>query len=250
MRRSKDIYLSENRPALDPATQGLGEKTTDPRDRIEGPREKIAASGIGSLSDAELLEAILGSGSRGRRLKELASDILLLLDSHKGSPGLREFKAVKGIGAARASALASALELGRRRFKPGDMRISHPSDVYPLIAHYADRKQERFIVVSLNGAHEVIAVRVASIGLLNRTLIHPREVFADPLSDRAAAVIVAHNHPSGRLEPSQEDIDITERLAKAGKTIGVGLLDHLIFSWEGYWSFLESGSQALNTETS
>jgi DNA repair protein RadC len=231
MRRVHEIYLGETLPALDSGRSG--------------PREKIAGLGIASLSDAELVEAILGSGSRGRRVAELAADVLLLLDAHKGEPGLREFKAVKGIGSARACALAAALELGRRRFKPGDMRIAHPSDVYPLIAHYADRKQERFIVVSLNGAHEVIAVRVASVGLLNRTLIHPREVFADPLSDRAAAVIVAHNHPSGRLEPSQEDIDITERLAKAGKTIGVGLLDHLIFSWEGYWSFLESGSPAL-----
>jgi DNA repair protein RadC len=231
---SKAIYLGESRPSLD-------------ADR-KGPREKILESGIGSLSDAELLEAILGSGIRGHRASDLAADLLVLLDAHSGPPGMREFKAVKGIGAARACALCAAIELGRRRFKPGDMKIAHPSDVYPLIAHYADRKQERFIVVSLNGAHEVIAVRVASIGLLNRTLIHPREVFADPLSDRAAAVIVAHNHPSGRLEPSQEDIDITERLAKAGKTIGVGLLDHLIFSWEGYWSFLESGSRALEAE--
>jgi DNA repair protein RadC len=210
-----------------------------------GPREKIAENGIGCLSDAELLQTILGSGTRQRGAEKLAADLVILLDSFKGLPAVRDFEAVKGIGRARACALAAAFELGRRRYKPGDLRINHPSDVYPLISHFADRKQERFIVVSLNGAHEVMDVRVASIGLLNRTLIHPREVFADPLAQRSAAVIVAHNHPSGRLEPSQEDIEITERLAKAGKTVGVSLLDHLIFSWNGYWSFLESGSRAL-----
>lgn len=233
MKQAKPNILGEPSPPLEP--------------RADGPREKMSMKGIDCLSDAELLQVILGSGTRERRVGKLAADLVVLLDAHKGSPGIREFTALKGIGPARACALAAALELGRRRFRPGDMRISRPSDVYPLLAHYADRKQERFIVVSLNGAHEVVAIRVASVGLLNRTLIHPREVYADPLADRAAAVIVAHNHPSGRLEPSREDAEITERLAKAGRTIGIELLDHLIFSWNGYWSFLESGSKALSS---
>ncbi len=210
-----------------------------------GPREKVIDRGINSLSDTELLQVILGSGTKSRGVDKLAGDLTLLLDAFKGLPGIKDFLAVKGIGPARACALAAVFELGRRRFLPGDMTISQPGDVYPLISHYADRKQERFLVLSLNGAHEVIAIRVASMGLLNRTLIHPREVFADPIADRAAAVVVAHNHPSGKLEPSQDDIEITERLARAGRTIGIELLDHLIFSWQGYWSFLEQKRECL-----
>ena len=111
----------------------------------------------------------------------------------------------------------------------------------PAIRHYADRKQEHFLSVSLNGAHEIIAVRVVSIGLVNRTIVHPREVFADPLTDRAAAVVVAHNHPSGQVQPSMEDRDVTRRLKSAGDTLGMKLLDHVVFSTLGYYSFLEHG---------
>ena len=112
----------------------------------------------------------------------------------------------------------------------------------PLIQHFADRKQESFIVISLNGAHEVLAIRVVSIGLVNRTIVHPREVFADPIQDRAVAVIIAHNHPSGQLEPSDEDRNITRKLSEAGSIIGISVLDHLILSPNGgYLSFVESG---------
>jgi DNA repair protein RadC len=113
--------------------------------------------------------------------------------------------------------------------------------VLPLIRHYADRRQEHFLCVSLNGANEIIATRVVSVGLVNKTQVHPREVFADPITDRASAVIVAHNHPSGSLEPSKEDIDITGQLRSAGEILGIRLLDHVIFNSKGYYSFLEKG---------
>ena len=116
-----------------------------------------------------------------------------------------------------------------------------PSDVFPLVAHFADLKQERFLTVSLNGAHEVIQTRTVSVGLVNRTLIHPREVFADALTDRACAIIVAHNHPSGQLTPSPEDKDITRRLRGAGELLGIPLLDHLVFSRQDFYSFVEHG---------
>ncbi len=124
---------------------------------------------------------------------------------------------------------------------PSATRITVPSDILPVVRHYADRKQEHFLCLSLNGAHEVQSVRVVSIGLVNRTIVHPREVFADPLTDRAAAVVVAHNHPSGRVDPSMEDRDVTRRLKQAGDTLGIRLLDHLVFSTKGYYSFLEHG---------
>jgi DNA repair protein RadC len=113
--------------------------------------------------------------------------------------------------------------------------------VLPLIRHYADRKQEHFICVSLNGANEVIATRVVSVGLVNKTQVHPREVFADSITDRATAVIVAHNHPSGSLEPSREDFEITDRIKSPGEVLGIRLLDHIVFNQKGYYSFCEKG---------
>jgi DNA repair protein RadC len=109
------------------------------------------------------------------------------------------------------------------------------------VRHYADRKQECFISLSLNGAHEVLAVRIVTIGLVNKTIVHPREVFADLIQDRAAAFCVAHNHPSGQLESSPEDAEITERLQAAARIIGLYFLDHIIFSQTSYWSFVENG---------
>jgi DNA repair protein RadC len=116
-----------------------------------------------------------------------------------------------------------------------------PTDVLPLVRHYADRKQEHFICISINGANEVITTRVVSVGLVNKTQVHPREVFADPITDRASAIIVAHNHPSGGLLPSQEDLEITKQLTSAGEVLGIKVLDHMIFNDKGYYSLLEKG---------
>jgi DNA repair protein RadC len=133
------------------------------------------------------------------------------------------------------------LEFSRHRIRPEGLRISFPPDVLPLIQHYADRKQEHFLCVSLNGANEVIASRVVSVGLVNKTQVHPREVFADPITDRASAIIVAHNHTAGGLTPSKEDIEVTKQLKAAGATLGIKLLDHIIFNHKGHYSFLEHG---------
>jgi len=109
------------------------------------------------------------------------------------------------------------------------------------VRHYADRKQEHFLCASINGANEILNIRVVSIGLIDRTPVHPREVFADVLSDRASAIIVAHNHPSGDLEPSASDVDVTNQLKAAGSVVGITLLDHIIFNRSSYFSFLEAG---------
>lgn len=204
-------------------------------------RERIASEGVASLSDAELLAVLLGTGIKGKNVFSLATDVLDTLDQIASRPDTAPLKDLPGIGQAKACTIIAALELGRRFYGLKDRRIVSPRDLWPLIAHWADRKQERFICCSLNGAHEVIAARVVSIGLVNRTVVHPREVFADPLIDRACAVIVGHNHPSGRLDPSPEDMDITRRLKEAGELIGISLLDHLIFSSESFYSFVEHG---------
>ncbi len=203
-------------------------------------RERLAREGVRALADAELLAALLGTGTRGKGVLALAEETLAAIAA-AGPPDAATLTRISGLGAAKASSIACALELGRRLYGLRDKRIFSPRDVYPLIAHWADRKQERFLVCSLNGAHEVLAIRVVSVGLVNRTVVHPREVFADPIVDRACAVIVAHNHPSGRLDPSAEDVDITRRLKEAGGLLGIALLDHLVFSSEGYCSFVERG---------
>jgi len=205
------------------------------------PRERLLDKGAGSLSDADLLAIILNTGIRGRNVFELAEDLLNLLDNHKEIPNLKEIKQLSGIKNSKACAVAAMLEFGRRRWGVAGSAVKNPSDIYSLIRHYADRKQERFISLSLSGAHEVLSVRVVTVGLVNRTIVHPREVFADLIQDRAAAFIVAHNHPSGRLSPSPEDDDITDRLQKAAVILGLHFLDHLIFCETAWWSYRQHG---------
>jgi DNA repair protein RadC len=133
------------------------------------------------------------------------------------------------------------IEFARRRIKPEGAKIETPADLLPHVRHYADRKQEHFLCATINGANEILNIRVISIGLIDRSPVHPREVFADALSDRACGTIVAHNHPSGQLDPSQSDINITAQLKAAGAILGIELLDHIIFSRTSYFSFLEDG---------
>lgn len=204
-------------------------------------RERMVREGAGSLSDAELIAALIGTGTRGKKVTELSEEILGIIDSTRDLPSAEALGKLSGVGEAKACALYAALELGRRLYGSRDRRITSPKDVWSVVAHWSDRKQERFICCSLNGAHELIAARIVSIGLVNRTVVHPREVFADPITDRACAVVVAHNHPSGRLDPSPEDREITKRLKEASDTLGIALLDHVVFSKDAYYSFVEHG---------
>ena len=207
----------------------------------ERPREKLQRLGPSALSDHELMAVLIGSGTKGSDVLTVAKRVVARLDETKGHLSLDELTAIEGIGLAKAALIAAAMEFFRRRIRPEGVKISKAEDVLPLIRHYADRKQEYFISISLNGANEVITSRVVSIGLVNTTQVHPREVFADPITDRATAIIVAHNHPSGSLAPSIEDKMVTKKLSEAGQILGITLLDHIIFSTKGYYSFLEHG---------
>ncbi len=117
------------------------------------------------------------------------------------------------------------------------VRITMPGDAYGVLKRYTNTTQEQFIVLTLNGAHEVISAKIVSLGLLNRTIVHPREVFVKAIKDSAAAVIISHNHPSGQLEASDEDKLVTKRLVEAGDVIGIPVLDHLIITRKGFLSF-------------
>jgi DNA repair protein RadC len=207
--------------------------------KSERPREKLEAKGPQALSDIELLAILLGSGTKDHDVLTVAGRILKALDGQNEKLSLEELKKIEGVGPAKSTLIAAALEFSRRRIRPEGVRISFPPDVLPLIRHFADRKQEHFICVSLNGANEVITCRVVSVGLVNQSQVHPREVFADPITDRASAIIVAHNHPSGSLEPSREDMEMTRQLRSAGEILGIRLLDHIVFNQKGYYSFLE-----------
>ena len=205
------------------------------------PREKLLRKGAAALSDQELLAVLLGKGTPGMDVMKLAAKLAKAIDV-KGlgvqADDLREFD---GVGDAKATLVLAALEFARRRIKPEGAKIETPADLLPHVRHYADRKQEHFLCASINGANEILNIRVVSIGLVDRTPVHPREVFAEALADRASAIVVAHNHPAGGLEPSPADIEVTKQLKAAGVVMGIALLDHIIFNRTGYFSFLEAG---------
>jgi len=205
----------------------------------ERPREKLLEKGAKFLSDQELLAIIIGKGTQKDDVLSLSTKIIKIIDEKGPSFSVEDILDMDGIGLAKAASISASLEFVRRRIKPDGLKIKFPADILPLIQHYGDRKQEHFICVSINGANEVMNVRVVTIGLVNKTQVHPREVFADVIAERASAVIVAHNHPLGELLPSTEDFQITKRLKDAAGILGLNLLDHIIFNARGYYSFAE-----------
>jgi len=206
----------------------------------ERPREKLVEKGAQSLTDQELLAIILGKGTQKLDVLALSKKIVKIIDETGIDLQCDELIKIEGIGTAKAALLTAAFEFVRRRIKPEGLKIKFPADVLPIIQHFADRKQEHFLVVSLNGANEVMNIRVVTIGLVNKTQVHPREVFADVIAERASAVILAHNHTGSNLEPSNEDIAVTKRLIEAGNILGIKVLDHIIFNTKGFISILNN----------
>ena len=205
------------------------------------PREKLLKMGPAALSDVELLAILLRTGVAGKSALELAR--LLLEKAGPNFPrwSVEDFCRVPGVGEAKACQIVAAFELARRFFGRERPVIREPKDVIPYIQHIADKKKEYFLCLTLNGAGEVIQTRVVTVGLLDSSQVHPREVFADAITDRAAGIIVAHNHPSGNVEPSPQDVAITRQLAEAGAVLGIELLDHLIITRKGWLSLKKEG---------
>ncbi len=209
----------------------------------ERPREKIRTRGAANLSVQELIAAILGSGGPEKDVRDLARELAPIITGDPSAVSYQDLSAVCGMGPAKTSQILACLELARRLYKEDKrvVKVTTPADILPLVSFLAGKKQEHFICVTLSGAHEVIAVRTITVGLLNHSLVHPREVFADAVADRAAGVICVHNHPSGTLEPSSQDIAITRQLAEAGTIMGISLLDHIIVADSGFLSMKERG---------
>jgi len=213
------------------------------------PREKMLLKGKNALSDAELLAILLGSGTVGESAVALAQRILSEVDYNLHELGKRsvtELQRYKGVGEAKAIAIAAALEIGRRR-QLSDLRerprITGSRDAFQVIAPLlTDLHHEEFWVLMLNKANEVFARERLSTGGMAGTVVDVKILFKTALDARAAAVIAVHNHPSGNLQPSQADVDLTRRLRKAGELLDLPLLDHLIVSERGYYSLADEGT--------
>ncbi len=205
------------------------------------PREKLLKRGIKSLKNEELLALILGSGSKSKDVLRLSKEIINILQKKRENITIDDLMSIDGVGVAKASQILASLELTKRLFYKRSIAITSAREVYQQLQEFAYKKQEHFIVLTLDGASYIINKSVVFIGSLNQSLVHPREVFAQAISDRAASIIISHNHPSGELSPSIADLEVTKRLKKVGEIMGIELLDHIIISKNGYFSLQEAG---------
>ena len=207
--------------------------------KADRPREKLARYGAERLSDLELLMAIIGSGNAQADVGVIARRVLRLLRDKDGELTYSDLRSVVGLGEAKIPVILASLELAKRYLVDSDRQVvDSPEKAVALLANIRDKKQEHFVCLTLDGANRLIAKRVVTIGTLTASLVHPREVFADAITDRAAGIIVAHNHPSGSLEISQADRDVTDRLTEAGKLLGITLIDHIVVTKDSFRSII------------
>ena len=203
------------------------------------PREKLQARGAEALSDYELLMAIIGSGTQYADVTKLAREVQKLLKEKGSELAYEDLLSVKSLGPAKATNIMAGFELWRRQFEVSERPIiDSPEKAVEQLSDIRDKKQEYFVCFTLDGANRLIAKRIVTIGTLTSSLVHPREVFAEAITDRAASIIVAHNHPSGTLTASSADSEVTQRLEEAGVMLGIKLVDHLIVSSSGHLSIL------------
>ncbi|WGK68475.1 DNA repair protein RadC [Candidatus Haliotispira prima] len=204
------------------------------------PREKLEANGVQSLTNIELLCLLLGSGNREQSVRQLATKVLQQLLQRPFDINLESLQNIKGMGLGKSASVLAAMEIARRFLNPGPKQLNNPEAIHKQIAHFADQ-QENLVAINLNGACEALSIRLITRGTINRSLIHPREVFTHAIREQAHSVVIAHNHPTGHLEPSKEDLETTRRLQEAAKILGIKLLDHIIFSETSCFSFAEEG---------
>ena len=210
------------------------------------PRERLLTAGPSALSDGELLGLLFGIGNREKTAVELAGEVISEAGGLHGlyDVSVHELVRVKGIGEAKACIIMAVMELGRRIGQvrnPERPVISSPADVDRLLrGRIANLDRENFVVVLLNTKNEVIESPLVSVGTLSAALVHPREVFKPAIRASAASVILTHNHPSGKVEPSREDREITGRLVESAEILGIEVLDHVILG-DGFYSMKEHG---------
>ena len=211
------------------------------------PREKMAANGAAVLTDAELIAILLRTGTAEKSAIDIASEMTAdggLYKRLAGITRLNELTNIKGLGQAKAATVLAALEIGRRiaSAKPIEkIHLSCPQDVAEfLMPRLRYAAKEQFVVILLNNKNKVIGTEVVSEGSLSSSIVHPREVYAPAILHHAAAIMVAHNHPSGDPKPSIEDEEVTRQLLRSGKVLGIPMIDHVIIGDGNYYSFLEN----------
>ncbi len=213
--------------------------------RIERPRERLLKYGPGCLSDLELAAVLLRTGRKGESVLCLAGKLLKSASLFK-LPDLsyQDLRKISGIGSSKACELLAAIELGRRLFQNKKITIAQilsPQDVFDQLKDIRESKKEQFIIFFLDSRNQQVHREIISVGTINASLVHPREVFEPAVRCLAVQVILAHNHPSGDLEPSEEDLTVNKRLTEAGKILGIEVLDHIIVTKTGFSSFKEKG---------
>ncbi len=206
-----------------------------PPTQPQRPREKLRERGAAVMTDAELLALLLGSGTAGRSALRIARTLARRHPSELAGWPASRWARMPGIGPARAGALVAAFELGRRAQESpaAGSPIRGPEDVLRHVRDLRRARREHFVVLLLNARHELQCREVVSIGSLNASIVHPREVFLPAIMHSAASVVLVHNHPSGDPEPSEEDISISRRLVQVGDLVGIGVLDHVIVASRG-----------------
>jgi DNA repair protein RadC len=204
------------------------------------PREKLAALGSENLSQEELLAIIISSGTKGKNAIQLGKELLTKFGQSLLTTSIEDLSKIKGLGNVKAIKLKAAFEIGLRYANAisGKVLVNSSKDVFLLLNEYVYKKQEHFLLLTLNARNQLISKKVITIGTIDSSLFHPREVFAEAIADRSSKIIVAHNHPSGNLEPSQNDIIMTRKIREAGEILGIELADSLILSEEGYKSII------------
>jgi len=204
--------------------------------KIDRPREKLIKKGPSSLSTLELIAVILGSGIKGKDVYKVSKDITKKAEKDFDNLTVKNLIDIEGIGRAKACQIVSAIEFSKRFLIKSNGKIQSAEDVIRHIEDLRNKKQEHFVTLTLDGAGNLIEKRTVFIGTLNKSLVHPREIFADAISDRAASVIFVHNHPSGNVDPSEVDLAVTNRLKKAGDILGIEVIDHIIIGKDKYLS--------------
>jgi len=210
------------------------------------PRERLEKLGVKALSDSEIIALIIQTGSKNESAIDVANNLIRKFGISKLSNlNLKELESVSGIGRAKAAQLISAIELSRR-LKDPEKRNAHIQFAYQVYKHtqsMSELEQEHFRILMLNTRNRIIKDEIISIGTLDTTLIHPREVFKNAIKECASSIIIVHNHPSGDPEPSKADLAITNDLVKAGEIIDIEVLDHVIIGKGRYWSWKEDGNK-------
>lgn len=214
----------------------------------ERPRERLIKYGTGNLSNEELLAILLKTGTRDKSAKDLAANLLIKLGSIKSLDDMNYYSLsqIKGIGQAKACTILTAIELGKRINNDinslQDIIVNSSVMVYKYFNNlFRNKKQEYFYAVYLDSKKKLIDKKLLFIGTLNYSIVHPREVFKEALLLSASSIICIHNHPSGNIEPSKDDIEVTERLINVGKVLGILIVDHLIIGNNNYYSFVDNG---------